>query len=98
MRLRRHRSTLLIGAALLVAVVVALVVGVGTRTTTPLDPDNPDPEGARALARVLDDEGVDVVVARDADALDATEVDGRTSLFVVLPEQLGKNTIVSLHD
>ena len=96
--LRRHRSTLLIGGALLFAVVVAIVVGTGTRTTTPMDPDNPGPEGTRAVARVLDDEGVDVQVARDADALDALDVDGSTSVVVVLPVYLGTSTIERLRE
>ncbi|QIG41713.1 DUF4350 domain-containing protein [Nocardioides anomalus] len=96
--LRRHRSTVLIGAALLVAVVVAVVVGVGTRTTAPMDPDNPDPTGARAVARVLDDQGVDVEVVRDADALAAATVDGATSVVVVSPELLGPSTIDRLRE
>ena len=64
--LRRHRSTLLIGLALVAAVVVVVVLGAGGETSTPMDPDNPGPDGARALARVLDHEGVDVEVARSA--------------------------------
>jgi hypothetical protein len=91
--LRRHRSTLLIAGALLVAVVVAVVVGTSTRTATPMDPDNPGADGARALARVLAHEGVDVQVARGADAFEALEVDGDTSVVVVLPHYLGTSTI-----
>jgi hypothetical protein len=90
---RRHRSTLLVGLALVAAVAVAIVLGTGTETTTPLDPDNPGPAGARALARVLGDEGVDVRVARSADDLEAIDVDERTTVLVVLPEYLGTSTI-----
>jgi Domain of unknown function (DUF4350) len=95
---RRHRSTLLVGLALVAAVAAAIVLGTGTKTSTPMDPDNPGPEGARALARVLGDEGVDVRVARSADELEAIDVDGDTSVVVVLPEYLGTSTISRLRD
>jgi hypothetical protein len=93
---RRHRSSLLIGLALVSAVAVAIVLGTGTQTSTPMDPDNPGPSGARALARVLGDEGVDVEVARSADELEAIDVDGGTTVVVVLPEYLGTSTIERL--
>jgi hypothetical protein len=95
---RRHGSTLLIGAALTFAVVLAIVLGVGIQTTTPMDPDNPGPTGARALARVLDDEGVDIEVARSAAELEAITIDGQTSVLVVQPQLLGASTIARLHD
>ncbi len=98
MNLRRHRSTLLIGLALVAAVAVAVVLGTGTQTSIPMDPDNPGPDGTRALARVLDDEGVDVEVARDADALESIAVDGQTSVVVVTPYYLGTSTIERLRD
>ena len=63
-----------------------------------MDPDNPGPSGARALARVLGDEGVDVQVARGADELEAIDVDGGTSVVVVLPEYLGTSTIERLRE
>jgi Domain of unknown function (DUF4350) len=95
---RRHRSTLVIGLALVFAVGLAIVLGVGTDTATPMDPDNPGPDGTRALARVLGDEGVDVHVARSADELEATDVDAQTSVVVVQPQLLGTTTIQRLHD
>ena len=95
---RRHRSSLLIGLALVAAVVIAIVLGTGAQTSTPMDPDNPGPDGTRALARVLDDEGVDVRVARSADELEALDVDGGTSVVVVLPEYLGTSTIERLRE
>jgi hypothetical protein len=94
----RHRSTLLLGVALVAAVVAAIVLGTGTRTSTPMDPDNPGPDGTRALARVLDDEGVDVQVARNADELEAIDVDGGTSIVVVQPQYLGTSTIARLRE
>jgi Domain of unknown function (DUF4350) len=96
--LRRHRSSLLIGLALVAAVAIAVVLGTGTQTSTPMDPDNPGPTGARALARVLGDEGVDVHVARGADELEAIDVDAGTSVVVVLPEYLGTSTIERLRE
>lgn len=95
---RRHRSSLLIAAALVAAVAIAIVLGTGTQTSTPMDPDNPGPSGARALARVLGDEGVDVQVARGADELEAIDLDGGTSVVVVLPEYLGTSTIERLRE
>ena len=74
------------------------MLGTGTQTSTPMDPDNPGPTGARALARVLGDEGVDVQVARGADELEAIDVDGGTSVVVVLPEYLGTSTIERLRE
>ena len=43
----------------------------GRRPATPLDPDNPGPDGAQAVARVLEDQGVDV--AASSAAADALE-------------------------
>ncbi|MGI8644854.1 MAG: DUF4350 domain-containing protein [Nocardioides sp.] len=92
-RLARHRSTLLIAGGLVLGVFVVLVLG-GTspRTSEPLDPDNPAPDGARALARVLDDQGVDVRVVRSADLLEDTAVDDRTTVLVTSTDSLGQST------
>ena len=95
---RRHRSTLVIVLGLLAALVVAVWLGTGDQTATPMDPDNPSPDGTRALARVLDDEGVDVEVARNADAFEELRVDDRTTVVVVLPYYLGTSTIQRLRD
>lgn len=89
---RRHRSTvLLLTVVALVVVVVALVVG-RTTTSDPLDPANPGPQGAQALARVLADEGVDVTVVRGGDELDETAVDSGTTVLVAQPDLLGTST------
>ncbi len=61
----------------------------------PLDPANPDPEGAQAVARVLADQGVDVTVVRDAAALEAVDVAGSTVL-VTSTDLLGESTIERL--
>jgi hypothetical protein len=90
--LARHRASLLIGLGLVGAVAIAAVTG-GADNTTPMDPDNPGPGGAQAVARVLEDDGVDVEVARTADELEAVEVGPDTSVVVVLPGNLGASTI-----
>lgn len=91
--MRRHRTTILVVAGLLVAVAVVALTTARARTGAALDPDNPSPGGAQAVARVLADQGVDVTVVRDADALDATEVDGATTVLVTSTELLGRSTI-----
>ena len=96
--LQEHRTTLFIGLALAAAVVLAVVLGVGTQTSTPMDPDNPGPDGTRALARVLGHDGVDIRTARSADELDALDVDDTTTVVVVLPQYLGTSTIKRLRD
>lgn len=95
---RRHRSALLIGAGLLLAVAVTLVAAGHSTRTGVLDPDNPGPAGARALARVLDDQGVEVTVVRDADSLDRTRVDADTTVLVTSADLLGQSTVARLLD
>jgi hypothetical protein len=90
---------LVVGAGLVLAVAVVIILGnSGARTTARLDPDNPDPDGARAVARVLSDQGVDVTVVRSADALDDTTVDADTTVLVTSTELLGQSTIDRLRD
>jgi len=95
----RQRATLLIVLGLAAAVVVVLVLGGGgVRTSTPLDPDNPDPGGAQALARVLEDHGVDVTVVRGADALARAGVEAGTTVLVTSTDQLGDSTVRRMLD
>lgn len=89
--LARHATALVITLGLAVAVAVVVLLGGGARTGTPLDPDNPGPGGAQALARVLEDQGVDLTVARDAEALEAAEV-ADTTVVVTSTELLGEST------
>ncbi|MBB6628716.1 DUF4350 domain-containing protein [Nocardioides sp. KIGAM211] len=91
--LRRQRTTLLLVAGVVAALLVVVFVGAGgARTSTPLDPDNPDPDGARALARVLEDQGVDVTVVRSAGALEDADTGAGTTVLVTSTEQLGQST------
>jgi hypothetical protein len=95
--LRRYRPAILVGAALVLAVVFAIL---GNRPTHPgvADPQNPNPEGAQALARVLDREGVDVQVVRGAAAMDNARVDRDTTVVVTSTENLGSSTVRRLTD
>lgn len=92
---RRHRSTLLlvVAGALAVAVAVGLT---GERSGAAYDPDNPGRAGAQAVARVLDDQDVDVDVVRTADAFDAARVDADTTVLVTSTESLGASTVERL--
>lgn len=86
---RRHRSTVGILAALLAALaLVVLTQGPVTRDAD-LDPDNPGPDGAQALARVLVDRGVDVDVVRTAEELDGAALDADTLVVVTSSDDLG---------
>lgn len=89
----RHRATLLILGAPAAAIVVVLALG-GSRvqTSEPLDPDNPGPNGARAIARVLDRQGVEVTVVRSADDLAQTRTGPGTTVLVTSPDHLGTST------
>ena len=83
---------MVIGAGFVLAVVVVVLVGGRPATSTPLDPDNPGPQGARALARVLDGQGVDVRVARGADALEAESLGPGATVVVTSSYLLGRST------
>lgn len=83
---RRIATWVAIGVViLLVGAIGAGLSGLGRfveRDT--LDPESPGPLGAQAIARILDDQGLDVVVARDRpEALAAL---GGTASTLVLPD------------
>ena len=94
---RRHRATLLIvGAFVLAVVLVIWSTDGGQENDIRFDPANRGPDGAQAVARVLEDEGVDVHVARSADAFDDEEVGSGTTVVVTSTEQLGNSTLTGL--
>jgi len=97
-RWRRHRSTLLIVGAFVAAVLVVVWTTDGQTYDARFDPRNPGPDGAQALARVLEDEGVDVHVARSADAFEDEEVGSGTTVVVTSTEELGESTFTRLLD
>ena len=75
-----------VGLGVLLLVLLALSA---QRPTSPLDPDGSGPEGARALAQVLREQGVDVEVVRSVDALEATRPAPDTTVLVGDPTNLG---------
>lgn len=93
-RLRRYRGTILVAAVVLAIVTLGvMLIGDESRTTADLDPDNPGRNGARAVARVLEDQGIEVTIARGAEALEDTRVDGATTVVVTSTDQLGDSTV-----
>src|SRR5262245_46823529 len=88
----RHRTTAIMTLGVAAALVVIVLLGGGPRTATDLDPDNPGPNGGQALARVLDGQGVEVTVARGAEALEATDLGDDTMVVVTSTELLGRTT------
>ncbi len=92
-RLARHRTTLLVVAVAVVAVLLTAWVARGRHSyAASLDPANPDGNGAQALARVLDREGVAVDVVRSAHALDRAAADASTTIVVTSAGNLGRST------
>lgn len=92
-RWRRHRLTVGLVLAFAAAVGVAVWSGGGPSTATPLDPDNPGPRGAQALAQVLGDEGVDVEVARTLADLEDVEAGADLTVVVTSTQYLGRGVI-----
>lgn len=90
--LRRNRSWVVIGLGTLAAVLVAAALTGGPRTAADHDPDNPGARGARAVAQVLQDEGVAVDVVRSAADLEDQSLDEDSLVVVTSPENLGTST------
>ena len=97
-RRRRPGAMTAIGVGLLAAVAVVLLVGADDRREGYLDPANPGPDGAQAVARVLDDQGVDLTVVRNAEALADAHPDARTTVVVTSTWALGAGTVDDLLD
>jgi len=90
-RLRGNRTPVLVVTAMLV--VVAVLGALTTRGAVrggALDPANPAPSGAQAVARVLADHGVHVDVVRRAAQLARARVDADTTVLVTSPDNLGR--------
>lgn len=90
--LQRNRSTLVIVLATLAALVVAVLLNGGARTGADHDPENPGARGARALAQVLEDEGVEIDIVRSAAALEEQSLAADTTVVVTSPQSLGQST------
>jgi hypothetical protein len=95
---RRHRSTLLIVGALVAALALVIVTQGTVTRGAELDPDNPGPDGAQALARVLADQGVDVEVVRTADDFDRADLGPAGLVVVTSSDDLGASTAQRLLD
>jgi hypothetical protein len=95
--LRRNRAVTVI-----VVVIVLAVLGLSVLTARnatrggALDPDNPHPSGAQAVARVLSRHGVDVTVVRRATQLAGTSIDRDTTVMVTSAQNLGRATAAQL--
>ena len=82
---KRGRWWWYLGIALLVATVVAVVVLIAGAQTSRggwLDPENPRPFGAEALARVIDSHDADVRIVRTGRALAEADIDANTTVVV----------------
>lgn len=99
-RLVRARSWAIIGAVIAVVGILGAVISANMRFSAydRFDPGDPGPDGTRALARILSDQGIDVVVARDATAAAAALRAGDSTL--VLPDSplLSDAQLTSLAD
>ena len=90
--LARNRATVFIVAvAVGAALAYALLAGRTTRDGL-WDPDNPGPRGAQAVARVLEQQGVDVTVVRSAAQLERARIDADTTVLVTSAELRGEST------
>ena len=97
--LSRHRTTALILSVALLAVVLTAWLGRNDRTYPgALDPQNPGGNGAQALARVLDQQGVSVDIVRSAAAYDRATTDASTLVVVTGTDALGRSTVRRLLD
>lgn len=98
-RPRPGRGWLLILLAIAAAIAVAVWTTRGSEEfPTTLDPRNPGPDGAQALAEVLDDQGVEVTIARSADQLEEARVDAGTTVLVTDTEALSPRTLDRLRE
>lgn len=97
-RVRRNRW--LVATVVLVLVVLGLLAWAGgNRATGLLDPVAVDPAGSRALARVLEGQGVRVVrVATASDAAAALRADPRATLLVAFPALVSPRMGEALRD
>lgn len=90
-RWRRAAVPLVVVALLALVALLAAVLRPAT-SATPLAPDNPEPNGGRALAQVLERQGVTVEHVTTSAEATAAAVPGTTllvtSTFFLLPEQV----------
>jgi hypothetical protein len=97
-RQRVRRTATLVGVVVVGLVLLGLLGLSAQRPTTALDPEGSGPEGARALAEVLRQQGVDVEVVRSIGALEDAAPDAGTTVFVGNPTELGAGAAARLAD
>lgn len=90
--LRRNRVALSLGVGVFCVLLVVTWWGRDTGRNGILDPENPSPTGARALAQVLGDHGVPLDIVRGQRAFEHAHVDANTTVVVSNPWDLGKRT------
>ncbi|MGB5951238.1 MAG: DUF4350 domain-containing protein, partial [Ornithinimicrobium sp.] len=73
-----RRWVIWIVGVLAIIVVFTYIAGLSGSSDVDLDPNNPQGNGMQAIAEVLDDQGVEVEVARGVDALPADSAQGAT--------------------
>ena len=96
---RRYRPLLAVALAFVVAVVLAyLATPKGGESYPAYDPESPDPDGTRALVRVLEDHGVEVEIVRSSQALDDADIEAETTVFVTGTDALGEETASRLRE
>lgn len=89
----------LMAAGMLVALVVLSILARDDAAfTAALDPRNPEGDGGQAVARVLEQQAVDVRIARGEAALLDQEVDSGTAVVVTNPGALGQSTLDRLRE
>ena len=94
---RRRWVLVAVLAAAVVAVAFLFVSqGPGPASSAPLDPRNPTANGAQALARVLESQGIRVEVARGQAELERAGADADTTVFVARTALLADSTTRNL--
>jgi hypothetical protein len=95
----RRQTWWLIGLGAVLAVVVSAWVS-SRHQAYPghLDPQNPTPAGAQAVARVLAHQGVEVDIVRDRAAFDRARTGPDTLVVVTQASQLGASTVTDLRE
>jgi hypothetical protein len=94
-----RRRWVLVGVLAAVVIAVAFLFvsqGSGPASSAPLDPRNPTANGAQALARVLESQGIRVDVARGQAELERAEPDGNTTVLVTRTGSLAETTTRNL--
>ena len=85
-------AALIVLFVVITGTLIAVLTGGEARQGAALDPTNPDPGGAKALATVLAQQGVEVIVVRSAADLEAQPIDADTDVVVTSASELGNST------